>query len=289
MIVTLPPAATHLAAISLTGWTRRPADAGPVLRDAVVLKGLFTLATTSGTRVAEPAAGPAGIVFADEGSIVFADDDPSKPNGYDLTHEADLALEKAHADLVVQGWHSTAGGCLLVDGQPWMSRQPDDLPGPDPDTRRNLFGWLSKTHPKRLIEAPQKDPLPDAYHPGFNNFCRRDDGFTAPTTKTALPPGATVSISRKICSSATDPDAFVFRLPTSLAAYTARLRAYCGHGPDKRRRWRVVDEVPLVPDTLIVRPGPPASPTATVLWRASWRHDAAPDQHWRAIEILEGG
>ncbi|MEV4351501.1 hypothetical protein AB0J83_44160 [Actinoplanes sp. NPDC049596] len=252
MIVTLPPGATHLAAVHLTG------EVGNVLTDVVVLKGSFTLPPLT------PAGAAAGIVFADSGS-------PSG-GGYDLTYEADIALTKAHVDIVVEGWPSTTGGCVRVGGVPWSSRPAGALTV-DPDAGRNLFGWLSRT------SAPRRADTTGA---AFGNFSRRGDGFTAAAGQTALPPGALVRIERTSCSAG--GTGLEFRLPGT--SYTARLRAYCGHGPDKARRWRVVGEKPLVADTLIVRP---ADSTATVLWRGSWPHDLTPDAFWRAAEIRGGG
>ncbi len=279
MIVTLPAAATHLTAISLTGWTRRPGDGGPVLRGALVLKGRFRLDAPDGDPGAPLVARPGAA-----SEIVVADQGVPADGGYDLRYEADIALEKEHADVVVQGWHSTAGGCVGIAGENWLSRPADPALTADPDTARNLFGWLSKTHPDRAVAVVRKDPLPDAYRPRFNEFSRTGAGFTRPTTKAQLPAGATVTVSRRPCGTA-DPEPFTFRLPASLA-HTARLRAYCGHGPDKAPRWRIVGAVPLVPDTLVVAP---ADPAATVLWRGSWRHDLVPDEHWRAVDVLAGG
>jgi hypothetical protein len=279
VIVTLPPATTHLAAISLTGWTRRAGDGGPVLRGALVLKGRFSLDAPAGDPgaplVATPAAAPE-LVLADRGSVVTG--------GYDLVYEADIALEKEHADVVVQGWRSTVGGCVGIAGANWLSRPADTALTADPDTARNLFGWLSRTHPDRAVPVVPKVPLPDAYRPRFNHFSRNGAGFTRPATTAQLPAGATVTVSRTPCGTP-DPSPFTFRLPASLA-HTARLRAYCGHGPDKAPRWRIVGEVALIPDSLIVAP---AERAATVLWRASWRHDLVPDEQWRAVDVLAGG
>jgi hypothetical protein len=281
MIVQLPATASHLAAISLTGWTRRPGEAVPVLRGAVVLKGGFTVQEDpaggpAAPLVAVPATKPPDIVVADEGTVAA--------NGFDLEHEADIALEKAHADVVVLGWTvGAAGGCVRIGAEDWLRREPT-LPKTDPDTNRNLFGWLSKTHQHRRIDAPKQEPLPDAYDAGFNNFARHGDGFTMPTTRPQLPADATVTISKQVCGVA-DSAPLNFRLPRTLA-YTARVRAYCGHGPDRAPRWRIVDEIPMATDTLIVTP---AGNRFTVLWRANWRHDKAPEAYWRLIQILPGG
>lgn len=288
MIVTLPRTASHLDAASLTGWTRPVPGGDPELRGAVVLKGTFTLHGQPGTTLS-PTAAAAGqpIAYADTGDLV-KDADTGVVTGFDLRYEADVALEKARADVVVAGWPSTAGGCVTVGGQAWLSRAEDEDVETDRDTARNLFGWLPRSDRARAVEAPQQDPLPDAYTPAFNNFSRTDLGPVSTTPPEPqpgheLPPGTEVRISRQRCG-VDDATALTFTLPVT--TYTARLRAYCGHGPDRAPRWRIVDELPLTPDTLIVSP---ADGTVMILWRASWAHGAVPEEHWRAVEIREGG
>ena len=286
MIVTLPPGSTHLAALSLTGWTRRTGDPANVLRGVVVVKGLYTMESTGSPRIAVPATSAAPVVTSDSGEAIKNGAD--EEIGYDLRYEADIALEKAHVDIVVEGWTSKFGGSVQVAGETWASRAPDNLmpQPPDPDTQRNLFGWLSRTRDPRAKSTAWTGPdsLPSGYEPGLNNFSRRGAGFTAPTTRSSLPAGATVTVTRGTSASATET--LTFTLPSS-PVRSARLRAYCGHGPDRPRRWSIVQVIPLVADTLLIRPvGSP--PTATLLWRASWRHDAVPKEYWRAVQILEG-
>lgn len=291
MILTLPRAASHLDAASLTGWTRPVPDEDPELRGAVVLKGAFTLHGEPGTTLSPTAAASAEpIAYADAGKVVTTEGPPVVVVGFDVWSEADVALEKARADVVVAGWPSAAGGCVHVAGESWLSRAADGGFTRDQDTDRNLFGWLPRSNPMRAVDAPRQAPLPDAYTPSFNNFSRADLSPVSPTPPSPspqpgreLPAGNEVRISRLPCG-VDDADALTFTLPT--AAYTARLRAYCGHGPDRAPRWRIVDELPLTPDTLIVSP---AHRTATVLWRTSWPHHAVADEHWRAVEILQGG
>lgn len=295
MIVVLRTSARHLSAISLTGWTRPVEGTSPAKRGVVVLKGAFTLSGAPGEALeTEPAAAPPEIVVADEGAVIPDEDEDRSPKDFDLRYEADTALEKAHADVVVKGWVGSSTGGLDAPGSPGAAvatvniagdvwaRRTVGLPGPDADTGRNLFGWLSKARSPRRIEAPKKQPVPDSYHAGFNNFSRRGPDFSAPS-QAGLPDGAEVTV-RKSTAGGTSTD-FAFRLPASLA-HTARLRAYCGHGVDKPRRWRVVERIPMLPDTLIVDPEASA---VTILWRAGWSLDLAPGEAWRMVEVLPGG
>jgi hypothetical protein len=298
MIVQLP-AAPHLAAASLTGWTRRVPGAAAVLRGAVVLKAAFDLAPdpqagAGAPLIMVPATDPAraAIMFSDKGAPIT--DGNGDVIGFDLRYEADTALEKARTDIVVEKWlDDDLGGCVLIDGAIWMQRMNGLNPASGHDAARNLFGWMSKSEEPRQIKTPQTagTALPAAYDARFNNVYRRSTGFNTPEDRNTapLPAGGTVRICRRHnCGDDTSP--FTFRLPANLS-YTARLRAYCGHGPDTARFWRIAADIPLVPDTLIAEPGPAdaSGPRATVLWRANWDYTSESPDTWRLIQVLPGG
>lgn len=285
MIVQLPPGRAQ-GAVALTGWTRSSSDAVPVMSGAVVLKAAYDLVLDDeGVRRCVPAADEARAV------ICFADEGEPVADGFDLWREADTALEKAWTDVVVEGCTAGAtGGSVHVEGLRWLRRA--DVPLTDittarPDAARNLFGWLPKSEPPRALEDVDSAVLLDDYDASFNNVLRRGGAFTQPGARheAPLPSGGTVEVHR---TADPDPDPeddapYAFVLPD--LDHTARLRAYCGHGPDRAPHWRVVSEVPLVPDTLVVAPDRDA---ATVVWRASWDHAAVPADAWRKVQVLQG-
>lgn len=283
MIVQLPPGPAH-AAVALAGWTRAEADAPLVMSGAVVLKAAYDLVVDDeGVRRCVPAADatPAAIAFADEGEPVA--------DGYDLRREADTALEKAWTDVVVEGFTAgAAGGSVHVDGSQWLRRA--DVPLTDitpagPDAARNLFGWLPKTAPPRALEDVDPDVLLHRYDASFNNVLRRGGAFTQPGSHSdaPLPSGGRVEVFLTADPGDDEEAAYAFVLPD--LDRTARLRAYCGHGPDRAPHWRVVSDVPLTPDTLVVAPD---SALATVVWRASWDWATVPADSWRKVQVLQG-
>lgn len=285
MIVQLPSEPLYGAAY-LNGWTRSTPGGAEVLRGVVVVKGAYDL-VADGTEVRRMVAstdpGRATIVFSDQGAAL------PDAKGYDLTYEADIALEKARTDIVVEGQVSGAtGGAVQVDGDVWIRR--GNMLSTSNDTGRNLFGWLSKTADPRKIDVtgfppvpPADKQLPDQYDAGFNNVHQRGGAFSTPGNRNlvALPATGTVEVFKEPDPS-DDDTGYAFRLPG--LTLTARLRAYCGHGPDQAPFWRVVEEVDLDADTLVVVP---ATHSASLLWRAHWSHDSVPTDFWRKVQILQ--
>ena len=279
MIVQLPATAHHLAAIHLSGPTRASSLSGQVTRGVLVLKGTWTL-------VGGDAEDLTPVPTTSAPSIDFADHDTKTADGVDLHRDGDVALEKAHADVVVVGWAGPGrSGVVTVDDARWMKRDADPPLDPqDADARQNLFGWTRRTEQPRAmtIVEPFTRDLPPSYTRGYNNFSRSGGRFTQ-TLGDRLPSGKTVTVTA-VTESTGHTDHVSFGLPDLVR--TARLRAWCGHGPDRAPFWRVVDDVELVPDTLIVDP---ANRQATTLWRASWRDDLVDPDHWRLVQVIPGG
>lgn len=285
MSVQLPPGAP-LGALLLRGWTRRAGEAAPVLRDVLVVKGAYdVVAGEGGTHRAVPVADPARVepAVGDTGSVVVQAGDEV---GFDLVAEADTALEKARTDVVVEGRLAGAtGGEVRIDGAVWLRRA--DTGDTTRDLGRHLFGRLPRSDAPRRSDAtdfdPAASPLPATYSPAYNNMYRRGGAFSTPGDRNtaALPSAGLVEVFRT-------PDAsdapFTVRLPD--LALRARLRAWCGHGPDEPPFWQLVDEVEPVPDTLVLAPD---AGTASVVWRGGWRSDLVPVDRWRSIQVLPQG
>jgi hypothetical protein len=241
---------------------------------------------------------PGARFFLFLGNRTFLDDlaaaDPPEGLAFDLTREADTALDKARSDIVVEGFvAAAAGGAVLVDGEPWALRAAA-VPG-GLDTSRNLFGWHGKAEAGRGGGLdPDFEPTPEQPFPedsgapletaAFNNIYRRSAGFTTPGDRNtaALPSGGLVEVYQGTDTSG-DP-AFAARLPD--LAIGVRLRVYCGHGPDEAARWRKVDLGALRPDTLILRPD---QGTAEILWRTRWPADTEPQQRYRKVQLRREG
>lgn len=193
--------------------------------------------------------------------------------GFDLTYEADTALRKARADIVVTGF-AAQEGTVRVDGATWLTRNPALPSDPDADAGRNLFGFQPRLGVPRRGQAG--DPA------AFAAFHRRGGIFGDAGTGTALPSGGLVEIFRSLdTSGAAD---YALRLPD--LGRVARLRVYCGHGPDTPPRWRKVALGRMRPDTLILHPG---SNRAQILWRCHWPADLEPEDRYRSIQIAEEG
>ena len=217
--------------------------------------------------------------------------DLAAPEGldFDLRREADVAIDKAEADLFVTGFNEPdTGGAVRVDGSTWLTRAAGNLGSLDPT--RHLFGWHGRREsPRSLALASSYDPdvdgaLPDGDTAAFNNAYRRSLGFSAPGSLDlgSVPAGALVEIFRNPAASGS-PD-FVVRLPDLTMGY--RLRVYCGHGPDRARRWRIVPRGDLLPDTLLLRPG---AASAEILWRGRWPANVHPQDRYRSVQIRAGG
>lgn len=276
-----------------------------VPRATILVKAAYDLVEDGGLRVMVPVADPdrRDIVLADLGTtrtgsgIGDHDDDPDTPpedmemTFFDVTYEADVALEKARTDIVVAG-HVDAvppEGLVLVAGETWLRR--DGAPTDSSDLAGNLFGWMPRLETGRAIAvADDFEPdfangpvLPPAYGPAFNNFYRRSPGFSTPGSRNTapLPPGAVVSVHQRLDQSDTP-----YRATLPETALTARYRVYCGHGPDTPRHWRIGSIGTLNADTLILRPDANA---AQILWRASWNWLAEDPAGYRSIQIMETG
>lgn len=192
---------------------------------------------------------------------------------FDLTSEADTALQKDRADIIVTGF-GTQEGTVRVDGATWLTRNPALPFAPDADAGRNLFGFQPR------LGAPRRGQAGDLA--AFTAFHRRGGIFGDAGTGVALPSGGLVEIFRSLdTSGAAD---YALRLPD--LGRVARLRVYCGHGPDTPPRWRKVALGPMRPDTLILHPG---SNRAQILWRCHWAADLEPEDRYRSIQIAEEG
>ncbi|GAA1865366.1 hypothetical protein GCM10009715_10650 [Paeniglutamicibacter psychrophenolicus] len=296
MIIQLP-ARNHLAAAELAGTLRRTQGAAERVRGVLVLKAAYDLLSgASGSNIPVPAA------TGEAAAIAYADLPATAAGTFEAAYEADIAPEKARSDIVVAGWvlHSADGtgveGDVEVNGVTWMQRRVADetvVPAPG-DARRNLFGWLPRSTAPRALQDLGGDadsPLPAAYHARFNNFSHRAGESGPPVYATPgdhntipLPAGALVTVRQQTHGDAGSVREYAFLLPDSLQ-YTVRLRAYCGHGPDAARHWKVAGLVPLQCDTLIVRP---QQRRMLLLWRAEWDPETEPAANWRMLQVLEG-
>lgn len=284
MIIATPDDRRYGAA-SLAGVTQPAAFGAETARGVLLVKAAFDLVDSGGIalemrmRRDSPLA---QIVYSDGGTLFVQDGEQV----LDVTYEADIALEKSHADIVVEGHMpgaDPASGLVLVGGAEWLRRTAVGL---SRDTARNLFGWQPRMALGRAIAVDEDfepdfehaDVLPPQYNAHFNNVHRRGDGFTA-SSGVSLPPGALVEIFQTTDQSDT---AFALRLPDIML--TARLRSYCGHGPDAAPYWRITPLGAVPADTLIVSPD---AARALMLWRLGWPADLRPADTHRKIEIFE--
>lgn len=294
MNIQLPDPRSFAGAV-LTGWTVAALGGAESLSGAIIVKAAFDLVDQGGpqrvmVRTSDPARST--IVYRDAGAPIIDNKGTSDPAddeviGYDLEREADIALQKARADIVVEGWGGTGvEGSVRIDGTQWLFRAANSADAPD--ISRNLFGWHSRTEPPRRTSTAASfmphpgDELPPEYGPKFNNFYRRSAGFTsiADDQALALPSGKVVSVVRTEGSADTT---YAFRLPD--LAIRARLRAWCGDCPDEPKRWCIVDTIDLAPDALIVKP---AAHRAQILWRNRFDWTAVPEGRWRLAQVMEG-
>lgn len=206
---------------------------------------------------------------------------------FDLEYEADIALEKARADVVVRGYMPDAStnpvdGSVRVDNVGWLTRNAVLRLR---DTSRNLFGFQPRMEASRKIDVDadfvpsEGNLLPPNYSSSFNNFHRSSAGFTF-AVAAQLPSGGLVEVHKTADQSDT---AYSFTLPG--LDLTARYRFHDGTLPDHEHCWRTSEVGPMRPDTLIVEPD---DNRATILWRVSWVAAAQPFAAYRRIEITQG-
>ncbi len=288
--------------VVLSGWTVSAAGGIEKQSGCVIVKAAYDLIDTGSaarTMIRSLVKSRSDIVFADDGAPIIdskGTTDPSddKVVGYDLEREADIALQKARTDIVVEGWGgANVAGRVRVDGIEWLSRLATATGAPD--VSENLFGWHSRTEAGRKTATADTfmpvpgDQLPPEYGPIFNNFYRRSVGFSAIASSQAqaLPSGKTVGIVKT--AGAVDTS-YAFALPD--LAMNARLRCWCGDCEDKPGHWSIRDTIPLVPDTLIVEPD---ANSAEIIWRGRFDWDepgVAPNTRksieWRLAQVMEG-
>jgi len=263
----------------LNGWTVASAGGVENFSGVIVVKAAYDLIDDGGaqrTMVRSGDAARSAIVYQDSGTPI--------DEGYDLTREADIALQKARTDIVVKGGGGAeVEGHVHIDGTEWLLRAAT-APSITADVGLNLFGWHSRTEDSRKLSGafvPQPgDQLPPGYDATFNNFHRRSAGFT-PTLGDRLPSGKIVVISRKEKNA--QPTSYGFVLPD--LAMKARLRAWSGDCPDEPKRWGIVATIALSPDTLIVEP---ATNRAEILWRGEFDWHAVPEGKWRLAQVMQG-
>jgi hypothetical protein len=300
MNIQLPDPQSFAGAV-LSGFTVTQADGAETMTGTIVVKAAYDLLDQGGAaRVMYRAKDPQRcvIVFKDD---VFPIDEVGRPNpaadkvvGFNVTREADVALQKARADIVVKGWgEAGAKGEINIDGANWFNRAATAT-SVYPDVSANLFGWHSRTEDGRKTNtpvtfkpdfvSPVSDTLPPQYEPLFNNVFRRSAGFTAIAAGSAksLPSGKSVIIT-KTKNSTTN----TYRLNFPDLAMKARLRAWCGDCPDKPERWCIMGTIMLVPDTLIVDP---VANQAEILWRGlfDWNGPDGKPVAWRLAQVMEG-
>ena len=307
MNVQLPDPGSY-GGVVLSGWTVNTAGGAEKMSGCVIVKASYDLLDSGGaarSMVRSADKMRFEIVFSDSGAAIFdtkgtADPADDKVVGYDLEREADIALQKARADIVVKGWGGLdVEGEVRVDGTQWLLRTAAAVGAPD--VKRNLFGWHSRTEDFRKTDTPEgylpnhnpdplfRDELPSAYGPEFNNFFRRSDGFSSisPDQSRILPSAGTVAIRKKIGAGT---ETLKLGLPN--LEMKARLRCWCGDCEDKPGHWSIKQTIPLVPDTLIVEP---LANKAEIIWRGLFDWDEpgnAPNTRrpieWRLAQVMEG-
>jgi hypothetical protein len=301
MNIQLPDPNSYGGAV-LSGWTVNSTGGTEKLSGCVIVKAAYDLVGTGGAQKAMVRSKDKArfdIVYQDAGVSIIdtkgtADPSDDEVVGFDLEREADIALQKARIDIVVEGWSNpNAEGQVRIDGTQWLFRAATATGAPD--VSENLFGWHSRTENGRKTGTAANfkpvpgDELPPEYGPVFNNVYRRSTGFTAIAASQAqsLPSGKVVGIFKTVNGTETS---YAIVLPD--LAMKARLRAWCGDCPDEPKRWCVKDTIPLVPDTLIVDP---VGNQAEILWRGRFDWDepgTAPNTRrpveWRLAQVMEG-
>jgi hypothetical protein len=302
MNIQLPDPQSFSGAV-LSGWTVTQTGGSETMTGTVIVKAAYDVADTGGpsrmmSRVNSPQR--CAIVFQDSGTIVKDDQGTADPAddeviGFNVTREADIALQKARADIVIKGWgEAGAEGEINVDGINWFTRASTAAAAGYADVTTNLFGWHSRTESPRKIDTPASfkpdfdppviDTLPPQFGPAFNNVYRRSAGFGAIAAAQAksLPSAKTVVITKKKNSAVQ-----TYRLELPNLAMKARLRAWCGDCPDKPERWCIKGMIALTPDTLIVDP---VVHQAEIIWRGlfDWNGPDGQPVAWRVAQVMEG-
>lgn len=268
----------------VSGWVQ---NGGPeTLRMTVVLKTAYDIVENGAApRVLVPAVEEerAEIVYADDGALIDVDGTPT----FDVSYEADIALEKARADVVVLGYMPDAAetlvdGTVRIDNVGWLSRNAVERTR---DSARNLFGFQPRMKVSRKIAVAsdfipsEGNLLPPSYSRSFNNFHRRGIGFTFVAAE-QLPSGGLVEVNRTIDQSDT---AYSFILPD--LDLTARYRHHNGVMSDHAHCWHTTELGQVPADTLIVSPD---DNHATIVWRTGWVADAQAFDAYRRVEISRG-
>ncbi len=301
MNIQLPDPNSYGGAV-LSGWTVNSAGGAEKLSGCVVVKAAYDLVGAAGAVKAMVRCKDKArfdIVFKDAGASIIdtkgtATTTDDKVVGFDLEREADIALQKARADIVVEGWGgASVEGQVKIDGVQWLFRAA--AAAGVPDVGKNLFGWHSRTEDERKTGTAASfkpvagDELPPEYGPIFNNFYRRSAGFSAIAANQAqaLPSGKAVGIFKTVNGAETS---YALMLPD--LAMKARLRAWCGDCPDEPKRWCVKDTITLLADTLIVDV---VGNKAEILWRGRFDWDEPGDApttrkpvDWRLAQVMEG-
>ncbi|HMR48207.1 MAG TPA: hypothetical protein PKE40_03035 [Arachnia sp.] len=247
------------------------------VRAAVILKAAYDSVDVGGDAL--------GLVpCPDEAaSAIRTADDPDPARG-----QADIAVEKAGADIVVEGrvnpGVAAEAARVEVGGVTWLARAVTDADLEKGDVKQNLFGWLGTAEEPRTLAASTGQPgdkvPPLGYGPQFNNVHRRGNGFVDSGMGESLPPGQVVGIYR---GGGATP-LVRFRLPAE--RYAARVRWWSGRCPDRAPRW-ATHRLSLEADTLIVGPELPGeAPRVTIVWRAGWNWEDHPADSYRAVEIV---
>lgn len=300
MNIQLPDPASF-GGVVLAGWTANAARQEQQT-GTVIVKAAYDLAGADGSAksmVRSSNSGRFAISFAD--IIIPATKDKGTPLDtsddetflYGLEREADVALQKDRADIVVKGLGGVqVAGEIRVDGALWFART--SAASGVSDTKANLFGWHARSESNRRIDenpaaVPAPSHLPERYLPEYNNFFRRSAGFSAIAVgqAKALPSDKLVRITRTP-NAANWP--YEMRLPD--LALKARLRCWCGDCEDKPGHWSIRETIPLIPDTLIVEP---AANKAEIIWRGRFDWDEPGELpntrkpiEWRLAQVMEG-
>lgn len=311
MNLQLPDPKSYGGAV-LSGWTVTAEDGPETLSGAIIVKAAYDISGATGgtgTMTRSTDASRFAIAFEDIGIKTVDTKGTTDPKDDVVTafayqRDSDIALQKARADIAVQGWggNGTAvSGQVTVDGSVWFSRaanahDTDDDHGLK-DIKANLFGWHARSEEGRKLDVPGTfksafpeepgdvpDTLPPEFVPKFNNFYRRNPGtFTSIPAAQAqvLPSGKTVRVSRKENGAET---IYAFALPE--LGMKARLRAWCGDCPDRPERWCIKGMIALAADTLVVDP---VSNRAEILWRGRFNWNGADGKpvEWRLAQVME--
>lgn len=273
MEVVLPPGAgwsgIHLTGRRSVGTTQAVEAAG-----AVVVKRSFRV---TGGALTPDAAGET-IVLAD--SIV-----PDGDGNAWQTREGDTVIAKANGDVIVLGAPSATGGRVRLGNSDWLKR--GGPAGDDVDFAANLFGWHPKHDPARWHDTRMLTSEPE--EPGdrldrFFNAQRRPGGIVGTSTAAPLPAAASVAV-RHHGDDPGDSDIAVLDFAYAFTPLRVTLMLAEPGVPDRKERWCPHDFGAATLDTLVVRPGSPA--TLSAVWRASWPVAAAPPAQLRQAVVTE--